>query len=162
MIIARRTFKHAGFLALVTAIAGCTSMSHVVEPFSCSKSPLEVFAITVSQSDTGQLKAQFAQTMALYQSKPSTRNRIRLALILAQPGHPHHDPDNAAELLKEALRDNSLSRDERRFVQLQQAWVQRTATLTKENTALRTQLNTAEKKLRAINEIEEDLQSEMQ
>ena len=132
----------------------------------------------------------FADASAAAQLTPAPSTQLRLGLVLAVPGHPGSDPEQAQNLLREAITQSQLltpaeislatiqlnnveqlivvNAELRRLraasSQAQQtqdqAIAQRLATVQSENRRLRRELEDAERKLEAITSIERSIREQ--
>jgi hypothetical protein len=133
------------------AVAGCKS----VDDWSGLKRGKS--ATPVSQTDDGQLVAQYLATLdrlgrggtaqqaeiveatrSAYLADPSTQKRLRYAFVLAVPGHAASDPTGARSLLGEALATpETLLPSERALADLMVRDLDARLALTRENETLR-------------------------
>ena len=131
--------------------AGCTN----VDDWSGMKRRKDTTPVT--QTDDGALVADYLATLdrlgqggaaqqaeiiesarSAYLSDPSTRKRLRYALVLSVPGHPASDPAGARALLGEALATpETLLPSERALADLMVRDLDARLALTRENESLR-------------------------
>ena len=144
----------------------------------------------IASGDPARQAEIFEDARARAQLTPNPSTRLRYALVLAAPGHPETNPQEAQSLLREIMTQAplmtqaeidlariSLTAVEQRIVlesenrrlrtasdraqrTQEQAVSQRLATVEAENRRLRSELTDAEQKLKAITSIEQSIRQQ--
>jgi len=187
---------------VVMALSGCGQTADWIkgrtnpvsdEPGVLAAPEIEIYVAELGRIASGDLAAQaeiFADASAAAQLTPSAATNLRLGLVLAIPGHPESDPEQAQSILREVLAQTilltpgeislatiHLNNVERQIVanseasRLQtstsraaqtqeQALTRRLGTVEDENRQLRRDLEEAEQKLEAITNIERSIREQ--
>ncbi len=187
---------------VAAALSGCGQTSDWIKgrvstgsdtPEILGAPEIEVYIAELSRIASGDPAAQaeiFADAAAAAQLTPSPSTNLRLGLVLAIPGHPESNPEQAQSILREVLSQTilltpaeislaviHLNNAERQIVANaearrlrastsraaqthEQAISQRLATVESENRQLRRDLDEAEQKLEAITSIERSIREQ--
>ena len=197
------TLRALAMAALVVmALSGCGQTADWIkgrtnpvsdEPGVLAAPEVEIYVAELGRIASGDPAAQaeiFADASAAAQLTPSAATNLRLGLVLAIPGHPESDPEQAQSILREVLAQTilltpgeislatiHLNNVERQIVanseasRLQtstsraaqtqeQALSRRLGTVEDENRQLRRDLEEAEQKLEAITNIERSIREQ--
>jgi hypothetical protein len=186
----------------VAALSGCGQTSDWIKgristgsdnPEILGAPEIEVYIAELGRIASGDPAAQaesFADATAAAQLTPSPSTNLRLGLVLAIPGHPESNPEQAQSILREVLSQTilltpaeislaviHLNNAERQIVANaearrlrastsraaqthEQAIGQRLAAVESENRQLRRDLDEAEQKLEAITSIERSIREQ--
>lgn len=156
------------FLVLLLALGGCHTYRAMPPPESSPEPPasLAEYAARLATLDAAGRSQALIAAEADWQAEKNPEARARLGLARAQWGHPEHDPKAAAEDLAAALSAESADWPayDRAFLSLRIRQLERDLDrrrtheqLARENERLRQALDEAERKLRALSEIEEQI-----
>lgn len=157
----------ASLLMLVAfGMAGCQHNPFTAGGLPADSGGLAGYAERLASLDPAERGQALAQARDAWERRETPTTRARLGLARGQWGHDGHDPTAAREDLNAALSDPDASwpAAERAFLHLRIRQLKRHTAerrdqnqLVSENRRLQRKLEDAERKLRAISEIEEDL-----
>jgi len=198
----RKAGRIAVISVIVATMAGCTQTSDWLkgrrtakadDPIILGAPEADMYLGELSDLAAGDPATQaeiFADADAGATLTPGPNTQLRLALVLATPGHPESDPEQAERLLREVLTQTELltpaeislatiylnsvesfivARAEARRLRAstsraarteEQAVSQRLASVETENRQLRRELEEAEAKLEAITSIERSIREQ--
>jgi len=115
----RRIRNLARTLLLAAALSGCTTINDWLEGKSPEEPPPDTVdteesaayiqeLYTLASGDPATQAEIYADARAAATLTPDTASRLRYALVLATPGHPSNDPQEAQALLREILAQPAL------------------------------------------------------
>jgi len=161
-------------LAACLLLAGCAALRGPAETVGAvSEAPprnLIEYGAHLHGMDRTALGRALERAHEGWENDPSARNRARLGLVRAEPGHPGHAPGAAVDDLASALSgsDNpELDEIDRAYLEFRMAQLRqqlaaqaRAEKLRRETERLREQLREAREKLRALADIETRINTE--
>ena len=189
----------AAALAAAVSLSGCSTTEKISDWFrggdhaAIAAPELETYLAELSELTTGDAGRQadiYDDASAAAELTPGPGSTLRLALVLATPGHAQSDPGQAVTLLREVLQQEaSLTTEQRSLASVylanaerlvsvtgeiarlrdssaqanraeQQSSARRIATVEAENERLRKELEDAEQKLEAITSIERSIREQ--
>ena len=189
----------AAALAAAVLLSGCSTTAKISDWFrggehaAIDAPDLETYLAELSELTSGDAGRQadiYDDASAAAELTPGPGSTLRLALVLATPGHAQSDPGQAVTLLREVLQQEaSLTTEQRSLASVylanaerlvsvtgeiarlrdssaqanraeQQSSARRIATVEAENERLRKELEDAEQKLEAITSIERSIREQ--
>ena len=189
----------AAALAAAVLLSGCSTTAKISDWFrggehaAIDAPDLETYLAELSELTSGDAGRQadiYDDASAAAELTPGPGSTLRLALVLATPGHAQSDPGQAVTLLREVLQQEaSLNTEQRSLASVylanaerlvsvngeiarlrdssaqanraeQQSSARRIATVEAENERLRKELEDAEQKLEAITSIERSIREQ--
>lgn len=149
-------FRRMLVLGLATSVTACGTLQVPVEQ---AETNLVAYAAELARLGSAERRAALDEAQARWEKTEDPRDRARVGLTRGQWGHDGYDPMTAAEDLEAALAAESADWEEaeRAFLELRAAQLSYLSVREGEIKRARQELDEAQRKLRAITDIERTL-----